>query len=167
MKKNAQKFTIVAIRAITDNHPKKEFDVSQHILYHYDSSNAMFFNESVVMSNKAYQTIFGCTKSKVSYQKKLLSVVKITINGKSIHRKYVGLDKMNGHDQYAAITYASMQLLGNEGVSHIIQGQEATLSSGSPFIFFWTHPDNAVRVAVKLGTLSIALAILGVIVAFL
>jgi hypothetical protein len=114
----------------------------------------------VFLTSTAYKDIFGKTRKSSSVSNKRLSVVKISVNGRSIHRAYRSVPADNFTKNYVALTSKSIGMLVNNG----IEPTEVDLAPGCRFLFYWNHPDLAIRLSMKLGMLSIALALLSIVI---
>ena len=86
--------------------------ISDSYFYLEDGLLPSDFDDSIILHKDVYKEIFGTTRAKVSNSKKLLSVVKVEYNGKSIYRAYRAKSVMTKNK--AALTYSSMRLLSDE-----------------------------------------------------
>ena len=114
----------------------------------------------VFLTSTAYKDIFGKTRKSSSVSNKRLSVVKISANGRSIHRAYRSIPADNFTKNYVALTSKSIGMLDSNG----IEPTEVHLTSGCRFLFYWNHPDLAICLSMKLGMLSLALALLSIVI---
>ncbi len=112
----------------------------------------------VFLMSTAYRNIFGRPRKDSSSSKKCLSVVKVSANGRSIYRAYRSIPAENFTKDYVALTSKSIGMLAKDG----IDPTEVLLTPGCRFLFYWNHPDLAIRLSIKLGMLSIALALLSI-----
>lgn len=116
------------------------------------------YDDVAFLNNRTYSAIFGEKRADSSNEKKLLSVVKITCDGKSIHRAY--RCSANMKKKSVALTQNSQRLL----FGSLTNADYVTISKGSKFIYFWNHPFHATRISMRLGVYSVALAIVSIII---
>lgn len=112
---------------------------------------------------KSYEQIFGKKRSESNRHKRRLSVVKITNSdtNKSIYRKYVFNTRFTGMKEAdIALHPSSIRELGENGK---IVGNEVKVRPGCALCYYWNHPLHATRISAKLGIISIALAILSIL----
>ncbi len=122
--------------------------------------------DTAYLSSGAYENIFGKKRSKVGRCGKLLSVVKIynPESRLSIYRKYQFNPDFQGiNDDMIALHPASIRELVKEDNSEIV-GKTVEVSKGNRFCYFWRHPFHATRISMKLGTFSLFLAVISIIV---
>lgn len=130
------------------------------------SSTADVDHEIFLISN-IYEYIFGTTKKKSDKRRKQLSIIKISANGHSIYRLYRAISAKGFSGKHAALTYSSLLLLAND------QGEipnEIIMSKGnflSSILFYWNHPNMAIRSSIKLGILSVTLGFLSLLISLL
>ena len=116
------------------------------------------YDDVAFLNNRIYSKIFGEKRAESSDEQKLLSVVKITYGGKSIHRAYRCSPKLRTDE--VALSANSQRLL----FGKIDNAGEVTITKGSKFIYFWNHPFHATRISMRLGVYSVALAIVSIII---
>ncbi len=115
-------------------------------------------DEYVVLESHMYEKIFKGKKNQASDDHKRLSVVKIcSNNGKSIHRAFYSISAKDFASGYVALTSNSIYLLSNG--PEVPPGSEVYLSKGSKWVFYWNHPNAAVRMAFRIGVLGILFTI--------
>ena len=119
------------------------------------------YDDVAFLNNRIYSKILGEKRAESSDEQKLLSVVKITYGGKSIHRAYRCSPKLRKDE--VALSANSQRLL----FGKIDNAGEVTITKGSKFIYFWNHPFHATRISMRLGVYSIILAILSTILAII
>lgn len=119
------------------------------------------YDDVAFLNNRIYSKIFGEKRAESSDEQKLLSVVKITYGGKSIHRAYRCSPKLRKDE--VALSANSQRLL----FGKIDNAGEVTITKGSKFIYFWNHPFHATRISMRLGVYSVILAILSTILAII
>ena len=115
----------------------------------------------IYLQSHSYSTVFGESKKKSSNKRKQLSIVKVSANGRSIHRAYKSTSANGFTGDCAALTTKSLDFLTD------IDGQEprnVKLSKGSYIPYYWYHPDKSVRLSFKLGLLSILLGTISLII---
>ena len=128
------------------------------IAYLPQGAKLEYYIDSVVLHKDMYKMIFRKTKRTSGLESKLLSVVKITFNGKSIHRRFCSLSSMK--KDYVALSCDSLLMLDSD-ISTI---NTVVLSKGSKFCYFWNHPFNATRISMRIGTVSIAFAVASILI---
>lgn len=116
------------------------------------------YDDVALFHSSEYAKIFGEKRAESCDEQKLLSVVKITCGGKSIHRAYRCSPKL-GKDE-VALSANSQRLLFDK----VENAEEVTISKGSKFRYFWDHPFHATRISMRFGVYSVALAIVSIII---
>lgn len=134
--------------------------ISGDVLYLKGISLPSEVDGDVYLTSHLYEEIFGKSKKSSSNCQKQLSIVKISANGQSIHRAYKSTSAANFTKNYAALTTKSISFL-TDSNGH--ETQVVTLSKGSCFLFYWSHPDIAIRLSFKLGLLSVILGLLSIL----
>lgn len=115
-------------------------------------------DEYVVLHSSMYEKIFKRKKMDASRSKKQLSVVKVCYEGKSIHRAYLYVPASNFNSNYIALTPNS--------INELICGKEIdslgafVVCRGCRWIYYWHHPNAAVRMSFRIGLFGIFIAIL-------
>ena len=127
-------------------------------------NNASDVDGEVMLTSDCYREIFGKTKKTIGDSHKQLSIVKISANGKSIHRAYRGISATDFLKDYVALSPNSIMFLNDENGN---EPCEVEVSKGSVFPFYWYHPDKAVRLSTKLGILSLMLGIISCIISLI
>ena len=115
-------------------------------------------NEYVILESSMYRTLFGEKKIASSRSRKRLSIVKITYNGRSIHRAYRSIPARDFTKDHVGLTPDSIYELSDGKV--IPAFSEVTLSKGCWWNFYWEHPNAAVRISFIVGVIGIAISIL-------
>ncbi len=118
----------------------------------------------VLMTNACYSEIFGIHKKSAKNSAKRLSIVKISANGKSIHRSYRGVSVTGFNSSLVALSPNSIMLLHD---SEGNQPQDVEVSKGCFAPFYWCHPDKSVRISVRMGLLSLVLGLISLIVSIM
>lgn len=121
-----------------------------------DSDFLSDYEDCVIMTSHNYYNVFGKHRKKSSKGMKLLSVVKLSYNGKSIYRQYLGKAVAGFTDDMIAITPRSWRLLCDESLCPTKKC--VTISSGSKFMYYWFHPFHATRVSMRMGIISILIS---------
>jgi len=119
-------------------------------------------DDKACFQSNVYEEIFGEKKKKISYRKKRLSVVKLTSNGRSIHRLYYSVSTSDFTSNFVALTPNSIEAL------YDADGNAPTYTSvekGNKLIFYIQHPNYAIRISVRMGLLSIFLGVLSILTA--
>ena len=117
------------------------------------------YDDVAFLNNRIYSKILGEKRAESSDEQKLLSVVKITYGGKSIHRAYRCAATMTMDT--VALSKNSQRLL----FGSLSNDDEVTITKGSKFRYFWDHPFHATRISMRLGVYSVILAIISTILA--
>lgn len=124
--------------------------------------------DSVYMSTGAYKEVFGKSRKDSCRSRKRLSVVRIYSKetGKSIHRKYVYNADFSGlNDNMLALNPASIRELCGSGFENAdIVGKDLCVTKGCRFMYYWNHPYHATRISMKLGVLSVLLAVVSILI---
>ena len=117
------------------------------------------YDDVALFHSTEYAKIFGEKRTESCDEQKLLSVVKITYGGKSIHRAYRCSPKLR-KDEVGLSSNSQRLLFGKND-----NAGEVTITKGSKFLYFWNHPFHATRISMRLGVYSVILAILSTILA--
>lgn len=152
IKKNKEETTLLKILPANDECNKADLKNNVLRIACINASNEL--DEYVILERSMYKKIFCKHKNKSSNAKKRLSIVKISYNGKSIHRAYRSFSINNFSSDYVALTPNSMDLLSVE------VSKPVTLSRGCWLKFYWYHPYSATRISFRTGVLAIAISIL-------
>lgn len=81
---------------------------------------------------------------------------------KTIYRAYRGVSATNFLKNYVALTPNSIIMLNDKEGN---EPQNAIVSEGSIFPFYWYHPDKAIRISAKLGFLSLLIGFVSFVAA--
>lgn len=127
--------------------------------------------DSVYMTPNSYQSVFGESRKDASRRMKRLSVVKISpkSGGYTIYRKYVFNPSFKLlEDGNVALNPASIREMCGKGQSNSdLVGGDVVVSKGCCFMYYWNHPFHATRVSMRLGVVSVLLAVISIIIALL
>ena len=121
--------------------------------------------DTVYMSSGAYVNIFCKKRAKVCRCLQRLSVVRIKnpVTGVSIYRKYEYSPRFKGvGDNDIVLHPASIRELASGEDNSSVVGKEMCVSPGCFFAYYWNHPYHATRISMKLGVVSILLAIISI-----
>jgi hypothetical protein len=110
----------------------------------------------VVLNSSAYQEVFRKTRNRSNKMKKRLAVVKITANGAAIHRSFRAESAEGFTKNYVGLTPSSLRLLNDKDGK---EPEQVTVMKGCYFLFYWSHPDKAIRISFKLGLLGVLLGL--------
>ena len=127
-------------------------------------NNASDVDGEVLMISNCYKDVFEKRKKNTDDSKKRLSIVKITANGKSIHRSYKCVSAAGFISDYVALSPNSIMLLNDKDGK---EPKEAELCEGSWFPFYWYHPDKAVRLSFKLGLTSLLMGFISIVISII
>lgn len=119
------------------------------------------YDDVAFLNNRVYSKIFGERRADSSTEQKILSVVKITYGRKSIHRAYRCAANMT-MDTVALTTNSQRLLFGS-----LSNADEVTITKGSKIRFFWDHPFYKTRMSMRIGVISVAFAILSIVISLL
>lgn len=127
--------------------------------------------DSVYMSSKSYNSVFGENRRDASRRMKRLSVVKITPENGSYptYRKYVCNPYFQSlEENQIALNPASIREMCGEGMRNAdLVGKNVVVSKGCCFMYYWNHPFHATRISMRLGVASILLALISIVIALL
>jgi len=115
------------------------------------------YDEYVVLHSSMYEAIFGEKKAKAKRSKKLLSVVRICYEGKSIHRVYRSLPAKDFGKDFAALTPNSIYELCQDSSE---APKKVSVSKGCWWMYYWYNPVAAVRMSFRVGVVGILFTII-------
>lgn len=125
--------------------------------------------DTVILAGCDFKEIFKTTKAESPICIKRLPVVKITFNGKSIHRRFYGNNNLGKKisdeeyvGEYAALNYSSLYELVDESLDEI-KGKTVQISKGRRLPYYWNHPFHATRISFRLGLISIVFAVVSLL----
>jgi hypothetical protein len=129
-------------------------------------SNCNYVNteihESVYLHSSNYSKIFGSTLGTNLQMRGVVKIVYIDKNKrrKSIYRLFASKGIKDLRDQTIGLSHLSCQYLGigDEEPANLI------LKKGSKLLFYWYHPLHEVRIAYKLGALSLLLGLISILI---
>ncbi len=139
-------------------------DFSANIFYSNSLSSSDSADGEIYLNSSDYKSVFGNKKAKQNKRKKLLSIVKVTANGKTIHRSFRGATAPGFTNQFAALSPSSILLLNNDNGE---SPKQVTLFRGKRIPYYYNHPDKSIRLSFKLGCLSLLLGIISIVLAIL
>lgn len=120
--------------------------------------------DTIILAGCDFEAIFKTTKAKSSIWIKRLPVVKISFNGRTIHRRFYGNNDLGEKDKngkstgkYAALNYSSLYELVDDKPD-TIKGHTVQISKGRRLPYYWYHPFHATRISFRLGFISIVFA---------
>ncbi len=156
---------VIALNFVPKNGQQKLNEVVGCNIYS-EICGKLDLEDTVYMSSGAYQEIFGKARKEMCRSMKQLSVVKISNpdSGEVIYRKYEYNPSFNGvGDDMIVLHPASIrELASDEGNSSLV-GKEVDVSRGCCFLYFWNHPFHATRISMRLGVISILMAVLSIL----
>ena len=115
--------------------------------------------------SKNFEKLFGKKKAKLSVEGMLLPVVKIQYNGRTIYRRFRYSSLIKGIDSNSiGLSNASISFLRDDQRDPV--GEEAIVTKGSRFKYFWFHPLYATRATYRIGLPALVLSVLALIVSF-
>lgn len=123
-------------------------------------SSSKEMDEYVVLESHMYQKIFKGKKVNADDNHKRLSVVKICCNGKSIHRAFYSVSAKGFTKEHVALSTKSIYLLSSSNV--LPTGSQVYLSKGCWWMFYWEHPNAAVRMSFRMGILGVFCTLIGI-----
>ena len=124
------------------------------------------FIDCVVLEPKDFRAIFGNKRAEAKDSEKTLAIVKIKSvqSGKVIYRRYLGEEALKNKNM-AGVTYASIYLL--DGGKNDMQRTNVVLSRGHRIPFYWHNPIYAVKISMRLGSLSLVLGFISLVLGVL
>ena len=124
------------------------------------------FIDCVVLDPDDFNAIFGDGKAMAQAPERTLAVVKMksVVSGRVIYRRFLGERTLRGKNM-AGVTYASIHLLSDE-MNDMCQ-TKVILSRGNRIPFYWNNPIYAIRISMRLGSLSLALGIISLFLGIL
>lgn len=108
-----------------------------------------------------YEDLFGSAKKDMPQCKQRLSVVKISSLNRVIYRQFAGRAILDLKDDCIGLSPNAWQLLQLD--LRKCPCAEVKVEKGCKFMFYWRHSNSATRISFKLGLISIALAVVGII----
>lgn len=151
------------VKILPDSSAAKNY-YADGVLHLARINNVSDVDGDVLMTSACYNDIFKTTKKTADNSLKRLSVVKISAKGHVIYRAYRGVSATDFLKDYVALSPNSiMQLNDKDGNEPL----EVEVSKGCIIPFYWYHPDKAVRLSIKLGTLSLLLGIISIVVSII
>lgn len=126
----------------------------------------MEYEELAFMQPSDFQLIFGVKDSEG--KRKGSQIVKITNpnNGKSVHRQYRTSYEIRGLHDYVSITYTAIKnIVNNKGEFDNLRN--VYISKGNRLCYYLTHPNYAVRISIWLGSISVLLGVLSLLITLL
>lgn len=155
--------TKTVTKVLPDSSAAKNY-FTNNVLRLISINNASDVDGEVLMTSNCYNDVFGMRKKNADDSKKRISIVKITANGKSIHRSYKGVSATGFNSDIVALSPNSIMLLNdNEGKEPL----KVELSEGSRLPFYWYHPDKAVRFSFKLGLISLLMGFVSIVISII
>ena len=115
------------------------------------------YDEYVVLHSTMYEAIFGEKKAKAKRSKKLLSVVRICYEGKSIHRAYRSVSAKDFGKDYVSLTPNSIYELCQNSSE---PPKKVSISKGCRWMYYWHNPVAAVRMSFRIGIIGILFTII-------
>lgn len=165
----SNKITLYAIRPYSTKGKDNKIVDNKNFFLHY-SDDLHPYEASVIMTKEAYKDIFKIDREKACSFRKHLSVVRIRYtdaDGKrhSIFRRYWPYNQKEDFEGKLAVSTHSLLFL-KEGLDSPL-GHKVEVKRSWAFNFYFNHPNDAVRCSFFLGLLSILLALLSIVLAFL
>ena len=122
-------------------------------------------NESVYLHSSNYSKIFGTTLSNRLGKRGVVKILYIDTNGEknSIHRSFATRGIKDLGNETIGLSFSSCQYLGIED----FESANFTLKKGNKLLFYWNHPLHEIRLAFKLGILSVFLGFISILISIL
>ena len=124
------------------------------------------YEELAFLQPSDFELIFGVPDSSGKWRGS--PIVKITNpnNGKSVHRMFRTSDEIHSIRDYVSISYTA--------IKSIVKSKEefdslryVRISKGNRLYYYLIHPNYAVRISIWLGSISVVLGIISLIIALL
>ena len=123
-------------------------------------------DDSAFFIPSSYKDIFGKTKRTSCYSRKILSVVKIEGNGRSIHRRFRTSILAEVPDAETVVLSALSCMLLFDNVPPEDE-MAVTVSKGSWLSYYWNHPFHATRISFRVGLPALIISVVSLILAVL
>lgn len=120
------------------------------------------YQDKVLLENSMYEKLFGKPFVEFGFAPWKRKIVKIEFKGRKIYRMFVGGNAKGVKDKELGLTLGSVYLLFLNDADWK-DSEKIKPDKGSKFLFYWNHPKHNVRVAFKLGFISVVLGIIGFI----
>lgn len=126
----------------------------------------MEYEELAFMQSSDFQLIFGVKDSEG--KRKGSQIVKITNpnNGKSVHRQYRTSYEISKMYDYVSISYTAIKNIVNSK-GDFDDLRRVYVSEGSRLCYYLSHPNYAVRISIWLGSISVLLGVLSLLITLL
>lgn len=131
---------------------------SNNVLRVPNISSPKELDEYVLMYSGMYEKIFHKKMKNSNKGRKRLSIVKIKCGSNSIHRAFMSSPISGLKDGFAALTPNSVYLLTAKDENQ--KPTTAIVSKGCWWIYYWNHPNAAVRMSFRVGIIGIAITII-------
>ena len=119
----------------------------------------------VYLHSSNYSKIFGTTLSNRLGKRGVVKILYIDTNGEknSIHRSFATRGIKDLGNETIGLSFSSCQYLGIED----FESANFTLKKGNKLLFYWNHPLHEIRIAFKLGILSVFLGLISILISIL
>ena len=121
-------------------------------------SSSRELDEYVVLESHMYKEIFGEKKITAKSSRKRLSVVKISYEGRSIHRAFYSAPAKGFGKEHVALSTSSIYELSQGKQIPLLA--DVTLGKGCLWHYYWYNPNAAVRMSFRIGVFGIAFTII-------
>ena len=120
-------------------------------------------DDQAIFYSGVYSELFSTTRKNAKREQKLLSIVKIQYNGKTIHRRIQSSRFVKGvRLNDVGLSSFSISLLADD--QHPVVGEKVLVSKGSKFAYYWYHHSFSTRASFRIGIFSFFVSILATII---
>jgi hypothetical protein len=122
-------------------------------------------NESVYLHSSNYSKIFGTTLSNKLGIRGVVRIVNIDTNGEknTIYRSFASKGIKDLGNDTIGLSFSSCRYLGIED----FENANFILKKGNKLFFYWQHPLHEIRIAFKIGILSVFLGLISILISIL
>lgn len=138
-----------------------KLDVNKEAIFSCDKEELQEYKDKVVLENSKYKDIFGINFGSLSYLPWKRGIIKIEYNNKCVYRMFASGNSKGINKTSIGLTLESLNLLGIN--LNNLNPDNLKISKGSKTLFYWNHPKHNVRVAYKLGFVSVVCGIISLI----
>ena len=149
------------VKVILPTNKQGESYIDEDKMYLKDISNTSELDGDAVFQSSAYGDVFGNRRNRSTKSKKRLSVVKITANRKPIYRAFRAIPIKDNNKSIVGLSPNSLRMINDKNG---VNPTEVMVEKGSPFFYYWSHPDKAIRISFKLGLISLLLGAISIII---
>lgn len=153
------KIKIISLKKLDDK-PEQGFIIVEN------QEELKEYQDKVLLEKNMYGSLFK--KKFIEYSNKpwKRKIVKIEFKGRKIYRMFIGGNSKGiGLNELGLTLHSCYLLFFND--DDWKESEKLKINKGSKFMFYWNQPNHYIRVAFKLGFISVILGIIGFIGAIL